>query len=66
VKLFQVDITYETVYAIGEWSDLTVAKSKEDAEDKISDDFAYNILSCTVCEIRNVDGYKIVLEKGRK
>ena len=63
MKLFKVDMTYERLDYIGECSDLVIAESIEEAEDKVYEDSVENIISCKAYEITKIDGYKIILER---
>jgi hypothetical protein len=62
MKLFQVDVMddceSETV--------LTIAKTSEQAEEKVSNEDWSCFMGCTAFEINEVDGYKIILEKKNK
>ena len=63
MKLFKVDTIYETINSIEEYMDLIIANSKEEAEEKVTENCTDNILSCVAYEILEVEGYKIILEK---
>jgi hypothetical protein len=64
MKLFKVNMTYEKLdNDIGECSDLIIAESIEEAEDKACEDSVEIIISCKAYEITEIDGYKIILEK---
>lgn len=63
MKLFKVDMTYERLDYIGECSDLVIADSIEEAEDRACEDYIEIIISCKAYEITEIDGYKIILEK---
>lgn len=60
MKLFKVDMAYER---FGECSDLIIAESIEEAEDKSCEGCIENVISCEAYEITTIDGYKIILEK---
>jgi hypothetical protein len=65
MKLFKVDMAYERLDYIGECSDLVIAESIEEAEDKACEDLIEIIISCKAYEINEIDGYKIILEKEK-